>query len=358
MKKQKKDIGGSSFFQRLLVFEGIILPVVIIIYGIYQASIGYEQIWFSKYALLIGIIFNLIVVIASFFSILLNRKFLNKFGSLELRLIEAVRCNDFRITGSIKYIISQIFACILSSFLGFFVYKLLLNILSGAYILNRFYDDKMAILEFFLYAIFILGFVLTDAISLAELRENGIIYGMHQVRWNQIYNYRWANDAGNLFAPRAPKGYVTLQTSYKGLLGPSILYIIVPKSLQSDINQVFASRLPPDASDMLIIPDSGWNLGFAYKINHLGIVNGVDLILWNKIVDCQWQELRDCHNLMSWYLSLRKQQKYHILQLKWGATLRPKHTAIAVPSNLFKKVNERLTKYLPIHIQIQKPTDC
>jgi hypothetical protein len=346
----------SNISQKLayIVYTCIILPIMLIIDGIRQTYPGIDIIWPLKYPMMIASIYVFTSLTILFLITLVSRKSRNTLGKIQLALTGAVRANNARISGPKKYIFSKIFACLLSFISAFFIYKILVNIFFNTSVLEH-YDDTISVAALIVIAVSIIMVICTDAISLAELREHGIIYGFRRVCWSQIDDYRWSNEIGYLFAPRASKGYATLQASCKGLLGPYTLHITIPQSLQSDVNQVFASKLPPQASDVLMIPDSGWNLGFShYKINHLGIANSGSLLAWDKITACQWKKPRNCYSLMSFYLRLRKQQKYRILQVEDLSTARrAKPTEIAVPNNLFEKVNEKLTKYLPTHVPIQ-----
>jgi hypothetical protein len=337
---------------RIAVNISIFWPIILIVSMIcanYRTTFKGLFLWIG-HPVLTGSIIGFFLGIIPFLKIFINRNLREEFGNLELRLIGALDSNNFIIRGSKKHVTEYILVTLLSCILAFSIYKALLNVLFEPSTLNQDYD-KEAALSLGLLALSSVIVSCKNAISHAELREHGILYGIHQVRWKQVYDYRWNNETRALFTYRTPKGFATLQATYKGLLSHAVVRITIPESLQSDINQVLESKLPPQVSDVLMIPDSWWNLGYSYKLNHLGITHSDNLIDWDKIKACQWRPLRDCHSPMGQYLKLRRQQKYRILQVEWGVKQRTKHTEIAVPYNLVEVVNEKLTKYLPTHIQ-------
>jgi hypothetical protein len=336
-----------------LIYTSTPFLIVFIFNRVYQLSPEFEYIWLLKNnPVLSAIIFNLIIFIFYLYLMTMGRKSRNTLGSLELRLRESVEyiCSYPRIKGSRKIFKRQNLEILLSPILGILLSRIFMNSFFGDFP-GKFHDEIEILTGFFLVSIIA---IYMSSVAIAEIRENGIIYGIFRVHWSQVYDYCWDNKIGILNTLYIPKGYAILKVSYKGFIGSSSLSIIIPESLQSDVNQVFASKLPPQACETIMIPTSGWNLGSPSKINYLGITNNYQFLAWDEITTCQWRELRDCRSLMSWYLSLRKQQKYRILQVEWGITRRPRHTEIAVPSNLVEEVNKQLIKYLPTHIQIQQ----
>jgi hypothetical protein len=170
-----------------------------------------------------------------------------------------------------------------------------------------------------------------------------------------------------------PRGMTALKIQYHGhnLIYASESNILIPNVSKLPIEEILASKLPNlplKSSDNLIFPLYTWDYGFRIKngiillphisLGEQGIFFHEHMILWSAISAYQWQELKDCRSLKSYFLRLYNRKKYCILMVKRVKNQRSLWLEIPVPGSLVTQAHELLVKYLPDHMQVNPPSSC
>jgi hypothetical protein len=201
---------------------------------------------------------------------------------------------------------------------------------------------------------FIINFY-PDEFKAPEILEHGIIRGAMQIHWSDVVKYRWIKrpSALGLLYIRQKFSVLEIRTSPLYVR----LYMIVPETLRLEISEIFASKISSEATNILIIPDSGWALGLKTIFYQRGMMtNQGSWIPWQDVISYHWKRLSIADPSISFYHSLLPWQRYRLLQLKWRTqNNQVRQIVLPIPGRLIPKVQTYLTQKLPAHVPPQLP---